>query len=104
MCKKNYLWNSATCSCKNDKYLGSTIGESLVICDEIIEETKTIPTKTIPTKPSLTKCTSTNFYILLAFLLITIELLMDVTIYCYLIKDQAKQKSLLTCHYTISAY
>ena len=54
----------------------------VVICDEIIEETKTIPTKctstkTIPTKSTSTKAiptksTSTNFYILLAFLLITI--------------------------------
>ena len=63
--------------------------------DEIIEETKTVPTKVV-----LTKCTSTNFYFLLAFLLVTIALLIAVSIYCYLIKHQAKEKLLLPCHYT----
>ena len=38
-----------------------------------------------------------KFYILLAFLLITIALLIVVTIYCYLIKYKAKQKH---CHLT----
>ena len=36
-----------------------------------------------------------NFYILLAFLLITIALLLTVSIYCHLIKYLAKQKHLL---------
>ena len=36
-----------------------------------------------------------NFYILLAFLSITIALLVAVSIYCYLIKYRAKQKHLL---------
>ena len=36
-----------------------------------------------------------KFYILLAFLLIAITLLISVSIYCYLIKYQAKQKHLL---------
>ena len=35
------------------------------------------------------------FYILLAFLLISIALLIAVSIYCYLIKHRAKQKHLL---------
>ena len=42
MCKKDYTGNPATCSCKNGKYLGSIIDNSLTTCDEIIEETKTI--------------------------------------------------------------
>ena len=41
-----------------------------------------------------------NFYILFAFLLITIALLIAVVIYCYLIKYQAKQKHLLSFHFT----
>ena len=41
-----------------------------------------------------------NFYILYAFLLITIALLIAVIIYCYLIKYQAKQKHLLSFHLT----
>ena len=40
-------------------------------------------------------CKSQNFYILLAFLLITITLLIAVSIYCYLIKYRVKQKYFL---------
>ena len=40
-------------------------------------------------------CETQNFYILLAFLLITIALLIAVSIYCYLIKYWAKPKHLL---------
>ena len=42
--KKDYVWNPATCSCKNVKYLASFIGNSMIMCDEIIEEVKTILT------------------------------------------------------------
>ena len=47
---KNYIWNLATYSCENDKCVGSVIDDSLIICDEIIEETKIVPTKTVPIK------------------------------------------------------
>ena len=40
-------------------------------------------------------CKIQNFNILLAFLLITIALLIAVSIYCYLIKYGVKQKHLL---------
>ena len=40
-------------------------------------------------------CKIQNFNILLAFLLITVELLIAVSIYCYLIKHGVKQKHLL---------
>ena len=106
--RKNYIWNRAICSCENDKYVGSVIDDQRIMCDKIIEETKTIPTKnrsnknysdkSTSLKTVLTKCVSTNFYILSAFLLITTALLIAVSIYCYLIKDQAKQKPLLPCH------
>ena len=72
------------------KYLASVMDDSVITCDEVIEscdkETKTIPTnlKAI--------CKMQNFYILLAFLLNTIALLIAVNIYCYLIKYRAKQK------------
>ena len=40
---KDDIWNLATCSCENGKYLGSIINnDSMITCDEIIEETKTI--------------------------------------------------------------
>ena len=48
VCEKNYIWNPATYSCENGKYLASITDDSAITCDEIIEsyneETKTIPT------------------------------------------------------------
>ena len=76
--KKNYIWNSATCSCENGKYLASIIDDSVITCDEVREETKV-------------KLYKKNFKIFLTFLLITIALLIAVSIYCYLIKYKAKQ-------------
>ena len=65
------------------------------MCDEVIEsyneETKTIPTNFNEKKAT---CKTQNFYILLAFLLITIALLIAVCIYCYLIKYRTKQKNI----------
>ena len=40
ICGKDYIWNPATCCCKNSKYLASIIDESVITCDEIIEEKK----------------------------------------------------------------
>ena len=37
--------HNATCSCKNGKYLGSIIDDSVITCDEIIDTTETVPTK-----------------------------------------------------------
>ena len=68
--------------------------DSVITYDEIIEET--VPTNFIETKVT---CKTQNFYILLAFLLVTTALLIAVSIYCYLIKYQAKQKHLLPFHY-----
>ena len=103
--KKN--GNPSICTCENGKYLGSIIGDSVIVHDEIIAVTKTVPTKivpakTIPTKTIPTKtvtinfsekkvnCQLENFYISLAFLLITIAVLIAVSIYCYFIKYQLK--------------
>ena len=93
MWKRNF-GDRETCSYKNSKYVGNMIGNSVVECDEIIDTTKTIPPKSTSTKNVPIKSTLTNFYILLAFLLITIALLIAVNI--YLIKHQSKQKNLLT--------
>ena len=40
VCEGDYVWNPATCSSKNGKYLQSIIDDSVIICDEIIEEKK----------------------------------------------------------------
>ena len=61
------------------------------------EETKTF--QQILMKKNIISKTQ-NFYILLAFLLITIGLLTAVSIYCYLIKYRAKQKHLLPSQVT----
>ena len=83
--KKNYIWNPVTCSWENGKYLVSIIDASVIMCDEIIdsEETKTVTTN-FNEKSAI--CNTQNFYILLAFLLITTVLLIIVSIYLYLIK------------------
>ena len=52
ICEKVYIWNPATCSCENGKYLASTVDNSLTTCNEIIDavaksynkETKTVTT------------------------------------------------------------
>ena len=50
VCKKNYIWNPATCSCTNDKYVGSINHDSVIMCDETIKEIKAVPTKIALTK------------------------------------------------------
>ena len=61
------------------------------MCDEVIESfdkgTKTNPKNFNEKKAA---CDLQNFYVLFAFLLITIVLLITVSIYCYMIKYQAK--------------
>ena len=42
--EKDYIWNPATRSFENGKHLASIIDDSVITCDEIVKETKTIPT------------------------------------------------------------
>ena len=90
VCEKDYVWNPATCNCENGKYLESIMDDSAIICDEVVDaddERKPILTNFNEKKVT---CKTQNFYILLAFLLITIALLIGVSIYYYLIKYPAK--------------
>ena len=42
---KQYIWNPATCSCRKGKGLANYIENSVITCDEIIEEkAKSVPT------------------------------------------------------------
>ena len=59
--------------------------DSTIMCNEIIEET--VLTNLNEEKAT---CKTQNFYVLLAFLLITIALLIAVSVYSYLIKYLAK--------------
>ena len=65
--------------------------DSTIIWDEVTksydEKIKTVPIGFYKKKVT---CKMQSFYILLAFLLITIALLIAVSIYCYLIKYRAK--------------
>ena len=101
VCENNCVWNPTTCSCENGKYLARIMDDSTIMCAEVIEsydeETKTIPTDFIEKKAT---CKTQNFYVLLAFLLITIVLLIAVSIYYYLIKYGTIQKYLLPFHFT----
>ena len=67
MCEKICIWNPSTCTYENDKNLGNIIGDSVIMYDENMEQTKTVPTKSTSTKIVPTIGTSTNFYILLIF-------------------------------------
>ena len=46
MCEKDYIWNPATCSYENGKYLGIIIDNSVITCDDIIDmdEIETVTT------------------------------------------------------------
>ena len=89
ICEKYYIWNPATCSYENGRYLVNIIDRSVITCDEIIDTGK----KTVAKNFNKKKC------ILVAFLKISIALLIAVSIYCYLIKYQIK-KHLLPFHVT----
>ena len=92
VCEKNYVWNPATCNRENEKYLASIMDDSKIMCDEVIEsfdeETKTVPTNFDEKKVT---CKTQIFYILFAFLLIAIALLVAVSTYYCLVKYQAKK-------------
>ena len=97
VCEKDYVWNPATCYCENGKYLANIMDDSAITCDEDTEAMLYDETNFNEKKAT---CKTQNFYILLAFLLITIALLRAVGIYCYLIKYREKQKQLLPFHDT----
>ena len=37
ICEKDYIWNPATCSCENGKYLASIMDDPAIICDEVVD-------------------------------------------------------------------
>ena len=39
ICEKGYIWNPSTCICENGKYLASIMDDSVVMYNEVIEET-----------------------------------------------------------------
>ena len=57
MCGKDYIWNPATCTCKNGKHLQTIIRDSVIAFNEIIKVTKTFPTETTSCKNISTNLT-----------------------------------------------
>ena len=70
--------------------------DSVIMCDEIVEKIKTALTNFNEKNP----LQNTKFLYFITFLLITMVLLIAVSIYCYLIKYQAKQRHFLPFHVT----
>ena len=93
ICEKDYIWNSATCSCKNGKYLTNIIDNLVITCQEIIETAKTLNFN-----EKKVTCKTEKLDFLLAFLSNTVELLIVVSIYCYLTNNWAKQINLMPYH------
>ena len=78
---------------KMENLLASIMDDSAINCDEIIESYDEETNFNERKQPS--KCKVSIFF---ALLLITVELLIAVSIYCYLIKYQAKLKQLIPYH------
>ena len=91
------VWNPSTCTCNcdNGKYLASIMNDSAIIWDEVIDaDAKLSPKDNFEAKTTARNfnekkvtCKMQKLYISCAFLLSTIALLIDVSIYCYLIKS-----------------
>ena len=99
MCEKRYVWDPSTCISENGQYLAHIMDDSVITCDEVIDSYDE-EIKTIPINFNEKNCKTQSSYILLTFLLITITLLIAVSIYCYLIKYQPKQRHFLPFHDT----
>ena len=81
VCEKDYIWNPATCNCENGKYLANTIDDSVIVCVEVIDvdaEAKSNNETNFNERKAASK--TQHFYILLAFLSITIALLKVFTV------------------------
>ena len=89
--KKYIIYFSVTTRIESWKSNGMS-EENIENIAKLDEEIKTIP---INFNEKKVTCKTQNFYILLAFLLITIAFLIAVSIYCHLMKYQSKQKHLL---------
>ena len=101
-CNSNQKWNKGKCRCKYKKH--HICDNSVITCDEILdknaksydEETKIISKNLI--------CETKSFYILLAFSVITVSLLIAFSIYFWLIKYKSKQKHLLIYYHVLPYY
>ena len=89
MCAKNVIFGILHYICEDGKYLTTIFNNSVIMCDDIIDETKTVLTNFNEKKAT---CKTQNFYILLGFLLITNVYLLAVSIY----KISSKENTLIS--------
>ena len=60
--EKDYVWNTATCSCGNVKYLASIMDDSVITCDEVIDaDAETKSNDEAKSNDKETKTVTTNF-------------------------------------------
>ena len=101
MCAKKVIYEILQhVAAKSGKHVGNIIGDSVITCDEIKEETETIPTKNILTKTVPTKSTLTKF-LYFYILFIDYDSIADSCSFsiCHcVIKYQTKQRHLWSCH------
>ena len=81
--EKGYVWNPAKCNCENGKYLASIIDDSAIIFDDVIESYD----EEINSNENKAICKIQSFYILPAFLLITITSLFFYLCFCLLFSN-----------------
>ena len=79
VCEKDYVWNPARCNCENE-YLASFMDDSVIMGADADDEAKSYDETSFNEKKGT--CKTQDFYVLLAFLLITITLLIAVSIHC----------------------
>ena len=80
VCEKDYISNAPICNCKNWKYLASVMDDLTIVCDEVIEPyNEEIKAISLNFNEKKVTCKTQSFYILLAFLLITVVLLIAVS-------------------------
>ena len=87
LCENDFAWNPGTCSCENGKYLASIIDDSAINCHDAKWNDKGKSYDRTNFNENKVTCKTQNSYISLAFSLITIALVIDVSNYCYLIKE-----------------
>ena len=102
-CEKDHSWNPATCTWENGKYLGSIIGDSVIICDETISAADSVSTS-VSTNVISTVSTSLynenvkykiNCYILYTVSMMVILLLIITIIFYHYDYHYAKHRSKL---------
>ena len=108
MYKKYFIWNPATCTYENGEFAVSTIDDSVITCDEIINAANSVSTNvscSVPINAVNTASVSFNdekvrykvdCCILHTFLLVVIVLFIFAINCCHYTKHRLKQKHIGT--------